>query len=235
MGPKISVITAIYNVEPYIRQCLDSLVGQTYQDIEFILVDDGSPDNCGAICDEYAAKDPRIKVIHKEDEGVASAWNCGLDQATGEYITFCDGDDWVDTDYYERLLALMGGKEADIFIAGGYYSDSMSGKRQEVYTLKGPFEAEAGGAMEPLLVHTLVFFYENGRTYRDLGHAWDKLYRREFIEKNHLRISTSVVAKCPWRDTLFNFQAIARAKSVRGGGIAWLSLPYRPRLRCPAV
>ena len=83
---KISVIVPVYKVEPYLRKCLDSIVGQTHRNLEIILVDDGSPDNCGAICDEYAARDERIKVIHKENGGVASARNAGLAVASGDYI-----------------------------------------------------------------------------------------------------------------------------------------------------
>lgn len=99
----ISVIVPIYNVEKYIHKCVDSIINQTYKNLEIILVDDGSPDNCGKICDEYAEKDSRIKVIHKENGGVAEARNTGLDNAKGEWIAFIDSDDWIDNDYYETL------------------------------------------------------------------------------------------------------------------------------------
>ncbi|OUQ56652.1 hypothetical protein B5E58_10530, partial [Tyzzerella sp. An114] len=93
---KISVIVPIYNVEKYLNRCVDSIINQTYKNLEIILVDDGSPDNCGKICDEYAKKDNRIKVVHKENGGVSSARNVGLNIATGDYIGFVDGDDWID-------------------------------------------------------------------------------------------------------------------------------------------
>ena len=103
-GSKISVIVPVYEVEPYLRKCLDSVVNQTYQNLEIILVDDGSPDKCPAICDEYAARDERIQVIHKENGGVASARNAGLERVTGDYIGWVDSDDWIETDMFEYLL-----------------------------------------------------------------------------------------------------------------------------------
>ena len=102
----ISIIIPIYNVEQYLRQCLDSVINQTYKNLEIILVDDGSTDNSGKICDEYAVKDNRIKVIHKENGGVSSARNAGIDIAKGEYIGFVDSDDYIEKDMYEYLLYL---------------------------------------------------------------------------------------------------------------------------------
>ena len=92
----VSIIIPVYNAEEYLEQCIDSITGQTYQYIEVILVDDGSPDKCGDICDEYAEKDARIKVIHKENEGLAAARNTAFDNSTGECITFLDGDDYLE-------------------------------------------------------------------------------------------------------------------------------------------
>lgn len=98
----ISVIVPVYKVEPYLRRCVDSVLNQTYTDLELILVDDGSPDNCGAICDEYAAADSRVRVIHKDNGGVSSARNMGLDAARGEFVAFLDSDDW----YHPQALEL---------------------------------------------------------------------------------------------------------------------------------
>lgn len=103
--PVISVIIPVYNVEKYLRKCVDSVLGQTFKDIEIILVDDGSTDGCGKICDEYAEKDSRIRVIHKENGGLSCARNAGLDIARGEYIGFVDSDDYVSAEMYEKLLA----------------------------------------------------------------------------------------------------------------------------------
>lgn len=102
--PAISIIVPIYKVEKYLPRCLDSILAQTFADFECILVDDGSPDNCGKICDEYAEKDSRIKVIHKANGGQSSARNAGLDIAKGDYIGFIDSDDWIEPNMYELLL-----------------------------------------------------------------------------------------------------------------------------------
>ncbi len=101
---KISVIIPVYNVEKYLKRCLDSVVNQTYKNLEIILIDDGSTDNSGKICDEYAEKDKRIIVIHKENGGLSDARNKGLDICTGEYIGFIDSDDWIDLNYFNVLL-----------------------------------------------------------------------------------------------------------------------------------
>lgn len=104
----ISVIVPVYKVEPYLRRCVDSILRQTFSDFELILVDDGSPDRCGAMCDEYARKDARVKVIHRENGGLAAARNSGLDyvqsNSKSEYVTFVDSDDWVDANYLETLV-----------------------------------------------------------------------------------------------------------------------------------
>lgn len=112
--PKLSVIVPVYNVEQYIHKCVDSILSQTYADFELILVNDGSPDNCGKICDEYASKDNRVKVIHKQNGGVSEARNIGLDAVTGEYISFIDPDDWIDKDMYEQTLGYMANNDLDI-------------------------------------------------------------------------------------------------------------------------
>ena len=105
--PLVSIIVPIYKVEPYLRRCLDSIVNQTYTNLEVILVDDGSPDNCPQICDEYAAKDNRVIVVHKKNGGLSDARNAGLDICKGEYISFIDSDDWVENDYVSTLYALF--------------------------------------------------------------------------------------------------------------------------------
>ena len=118
-GGKVSVIVPIYNVEQYLRQCLDSITGQTYENLEIILIDDGSPDDCGSICDEYAAHDPRIVVIHKKNAGVYAAWNDGLAAATGEWVAFVDSDDWLDLAYFVELLNAPFSDTADVIQSNG--------------------------------------------------------------------------------------------------------------------
>lgn len=104
-SPKVSIVVPIYKVEKYIDRCLDSLLNQTLKDIEIILVDDGSPDNCPKICDEYVQKDARVRVIHKQNEGLGYARNSGMDVAAGEYIAFVDSDDFVDVKMFGTLYS----------------------------------------------------------------------------------------------------------------------------------
>ena len=103
--PLISVIIPVYNVEKYLRQCLDSVAGQTYDNLEVICIDDGSTDSSGAILDEYAAKDRRFKIIHQKNRGISAVRNRGIDESFGEWISFIDGDDIVETHFYEKLLS----------------------------------------------------------------------------------------------------------------------------------
>lgn len=114
----VSVIIPIYSVEKYIRQCIESVIGQTYTDIEIILVDDGSPDACGEICDDYARKDERIIVIHKDNGGLISARKAGLAKATGTYVTFVDGDDFIQADMCQRMYEAAHIYNPDIIAAG---------------------------------------------------------------------------------------------------------------------
>lgn len=115
----VSIIIAVYKVEQYLRECIESVLGQTYEDIQVILVDDGSPDSCGSICDEYAAKDSRVLALHKENGGVSSARNYGLQYATGEYVTFCDSDDLYAPDWIEGLVNAIQFHQADVAV-GNY-------------------------------------------------------------------------------------------------------------------
>ncbi|MCI8387052.1 MAG: glycosyltransferase [Clostridiales bacterium] len=121
--PIISVIVPIYKVEKYLDKCVQSLLNQTYSNLEIILVDDGSPDSCPNICDEYQKKDNRVRSVHKENGGLASARNFGLDIASGDLIAFLDSDDWLDLDTYERLLKAMKDKNADIVCMEGTHTD----------------------------------------------------------------------------------------------------------------
>ena len=114
MNPKVSIILPTYNVEKYFRQCLESVINQTLVDIEIIPVDDGSPDNCGKIMDEYAQKDSRIKPIHQQNGGYGKAVNAGINAATGEYIGIIETDDWCNPDMFEKLYNQAKRMNADI-------------------------------------------------------------------------------------------------------------------------
>ena len=125
-NPLISVIIPVYKVEQYLHKCIDSVINQTYSNLEIILVDDGSPDNCGMICDEYSQKDSRIRVIHKENGGLSDARNAGLDIATGDYIGFVDSDDYISIDMYSVLIQVLLQTNTDISMCGMY--DIFEGK-----------------------------------------------------------------------------------------------------------
>ncbi len=114
MNDLISVIIPIYNVEEYLNQCIESVIKQTYRHLEIILVDDGSPDKCPEICDMWAKKDNRIKVIHKQNGGLSDARNAGIDLSTGKYIAFVDSDDWIMPEMYEKMLHTLENENADI-------------------------------------------------------------------------------------------------------------------------
>ena len=101
--PEISIIVPVYNTEKWLRRCVDSILAQTFKDFELLLIDDGSTDNSGTICDEYVGKDPRVRVFHKSNGGVSSARNLGLNNVRGKYIAFCDSDDWVENNYLSVL------------------------------------------------------------------------------------------------------------------------------------
>ena len=114
MKPDISIIVPVYEVEPYLRQCLDSLVNQTKKEIEIIVIDDGSTDNCGKIIDEYVEKDNRIKAIHQQNLGISESRNKGIDMAAADHLMFVDGDDWVKPTFCEKAFELMTEKQVDI-------------------------------------------------------------------------------------------------------------------------
>lgn len=123
--PLITVVIPVFRTEQYLRKCMDSVIKQTYRNLEIILVDDDSPDNCPQLCDEYAREDDRVKVIHKSNGGVASAKNAGIDGASGDYIGFVDSDDWIEPDMYECLLELGQKCEAEIVMCGYIQEDGI--------------------------------------------------------------------------------------------------------------
>ncbi len=146
MEKKISVIVPVYKTEDYLKRCVDSILASTYKNIEVILVDDGSPDNSGKICDEYAEKDARVKVIHKENGGLSSARNAGLDAATGEYITFVDSDDYIASDIYEKLTGIMSDRDLDVAVMRMCRADDSGEHEDELMTISDGVVGEHNGA-----------------------------------------------------------------------------------------
>lgn len=164
----ISIIVPIYNVETYLSRCVDSILNQTITDIEVILVDDGSPDRCGEVCDQYEREDPRIRVIHKENGGLSDARNAGLEIAKGEYIAFVDSDDWLDLQYLEKLMNYLRETNADICECKVYRTSGESFNHQTVATTEEIYDT----------THALEELIQN-RVFHQ--HVWNKLYRRKVI------------------------------------------------------
>ncbi len=193
--PLISVVVPVYNVEGYLSATVDSLLAQSYENIEILLVDDGSTDNSPAVCDEYASRDSRVRVIHKQNGGVSSARNAALDIARGEYIAFCDSDDTVEPDIYERLYKSLVENEADISVCGFsfiYPDKKISSDRGNIINL------DCEQALSGMLI---------GRHFE--GHLWNKLFLRSLI--GDIRMDTDIHV---YEDLLFVFSVMMRAGRV---------------------
>jgi glycosyltransferase involved in cell wall biosynthesis len=169
--PLVSVVVPVYNVEKYLPECVDSIISQSYANLEIILVDDGSPDNCPALCDEYAEKDKRVQVIHKKNGGLSDARNAGIKKATGKYICFIDSDDYVAKTFIEKLYEALDKNNANMSVCGYkcVYSDG---------TMKideRPKEAVLGEDDYWLKVNPDMF--------TTFVVAWNKLYKKEIFAK----------------------------------------------------
>ena len=173
MGYKISIIVPVYKVERYLENCIESILNQTFGDFELILVDDGSPDKCGLICDDYAKKDSRIKVIHKNNEGLSAARNSGIQIARGEYIAFVDSDDSINKNMYETLYNTAIKNESDIVICD--YENVYEDKK-----VNQNIEKKISIIENLSNIEALNRLYEaNGVVYVV---AWNKLYKRRLFE-----------------------------------------------------
>ena len=168
----ISVIVPVYNVEEYLPRCVDSILAQTYANLEIILVDDGTKDASDRICDEYARKDSRVRVIHKENGGLSSARNAGLEAASGEYLAFVDSDDWIEPETYETLLGLALREQVKL-VCGGRYDISAETGLREVGLC--PPRQEVVDGEEAV---RRLFVWDNIDSA-----AWDKLYHRSLFRE----------------------------------------------------
>jgi len=224
--PKISVIIPVYKVEPYLRKCLESVLGQTYKDMEIILVDDGSPDNCGAICDEYAARDTRVQVIHKANGGVSSARNAGLAAAAGEWIGWVDSDDWIEPDMYEYMLKHAMECDADIAVCGRFerYRDKCvcrGWNHEQVLDTESALELLLKNDVmqnylcDKLWRHMLFddIVFPEGRTFEDIA-VMHRLFMRAHqvvclpeAKYNYLQHSDSIVGNQSLENRINHYQA----------------------------
>lgn len=193
MNKVISVIVPIYKTAAYLPECVDSLIAQTYENLEILLVDDGSPDESGAIADAYAAKDPRIKVFHKENGGVSSARNLGIQNATGEYIAFVDSDDAVDVHYFEKLMRAAREQQADVC----FCISSVLGENTEVDAGSRYMVMSSEDAVKHLLLADLY------------GCAPNKMYRAELFCEGAFCEGIAIN-----EDLLMNFDMFRRAERI---------------------
>lgn len=207
----ISVIVPVYKVEQFLHRCVDSLVSQTYKNIEIILVDDGSPDCCGVICDDYAKIDARIKVIHKQNGGLSSARNAGIDVAKGDYIAFVDSDDWVDCDCYDKLYHLARKYNASLICAGRYDVDGATG--EETVGLCPEIEEVISGEE----FASRIFRWNNMDSA-----SWDKLYSRELFEE--IRYPEGVIGE----DLPVTYRLALKAKRCALGNFPFYHYFHRP-------
>lgn len=185
MKPLVSVIVPIYNVEKYLRCCIDSLLKQTLTNIEIILVDDGSPDNCGAIIDEYQEKDERIRVVHQVNQGLGPARNSGMRLAKGEYIGFVDSDDYVQPTMYESLYKIAKSGNFDI-VTGGHKECLLDGQIKDFpHPLAGTHYYDSD-KIRSIRKRFYGHLYKiDGKTYLPVS-AWRSIYRRQIIVENNL-------------------------------------------------
>ena len=207
--PKVSVVVPIYNVEKYLRQCLDSIVNQTLKDIEIICVDDGSTDSSPEIIQEYAAKDSRVKVITKPNSGYGNSMNRGFDLAEGEYVGIVESDDYAELDMFEKLYQRAEKNKLDVVKSGYYFYYSVPKERNEKIEIvskarEGVTFCPATDFRAPM---EMVEFFNLKPT------IWSAIYRREFIRENNIRFNETPGAS--FQDSSFNFKVMALAKRVQ--------------------
>ena len=198
MNPTVSIIVPVYNAEKTIGRCVDSILGQQYTDFELLLVDDGSRDGSGAICDSYALADSRVQVIHKENTGVSDTRNIGISRARGVYLQFLDSDDWITPDATKLLVETARDHDCDLVISDFY---RVVGER---VSRKGDIDEDRVLTREEYAAHMMEqpadFYY---------GVLWNKLYRRDIVESHRLRMDPEL----SWcEDFMFNLEYIRHAQ-----------------------
>lgn len=203
----ISIIVPIYKVEKYLKRCVDSILNQTFTDFELILVDDGSSDNCPAICDEYAKKDPRVKVIHKQNGGLINARKSGLKIASGEYIGFVDGDDWIEPDTYQNFADMIKKYSPDMVLSDFYYDNGT-----ELSNSNQLFDQEFYDktALKEKLYPKMLF---SGQYYKFGVNpcCWSKVYKKELLKENLPQVDGRIKMG---EDAAFTYPCLLDAESV---------------------
>ncbi len=203
-SPLVSVVVPIYKVEKHLRQCVESILAQTLTDIEVILVDDGSPDACPQMVDEFAAKDPRVVAIHQPNGGYGRAVNHGIERARGEYIGIIESDDWIEPDMYEALHAKAKEQDADLVKCGFYsYDSTQAPGKQDVKYRTGRYDVEhmPQGAFDLLSYPQILLYHAS---------LWATLYRADFLKGQKVIESSSA----SYQDFPFMIEALCRAKRI---------------------
>lgn len=195
--PVVSIIVPVYKVEPYLDRCVQSIVGQTYKKLEIILVDDGSPDNCPAMCDAWAKKDSRIRVIHKENGGLSSARNAGLEMATGAFLQFTDSDDWLEPETIAYLVDLAECKGDDVVRCGYFESYETDETDRPIGESR---------CMHPDAADQIIDLMNGGYLS---GVVWNKLYRRTVVGD----VRYDPADGCS-EDILYNFRVLSKTQNV---------------------
>jgi glycosyltransferase involved in cell wall biosynthesis len=196
---KLSIIVPIYGVEKYLRQCIDSIVAQVFKEFECILVDDGSKDGCPEICDEYALKDKRFKVIHKQNAGYGAAINTGLDIAKGKWIGIVEPDDWIEESAYSFLMAESDDDCVDI-IKGNFYGIHDNAERQIYqWTIKPPLS-------QRFVIKDYALFLNHHPS------IWSAIYRKSFLDKFAIRMKE--VPGAGWTDNPFLVETMCQARGI---------------------
>ncbi|MCD7750517.1 MAG: glycosyltransferase [Lachnospiraceae bacterium] len=199
--PTISVITPVYKVEKYLKKCIDSILEQTFSDFELIIVDDGSPDSCGNIADEYEKIDSRVHVIHKENGGAPSARNAGMRIATGEFYFFPDSDDWIEPTYLQELYETATKTDA-LMVISGYTMEYFENNKGQSYKVVEPYQNYSDKELVRSNIHR---YFDNMM----MAVPWNKLYKAEYLKSKNL-----VFPNLKWDDLHFNMDVIMDIESV---------------------
>lgn len=208
---EVSIIVPIYNVERYLDKCINSLLIQSLADIEIILVDDGSTDNSGKICDEYALQDSRIKVIHQENMGLSGARNTGIGAVTSKWFIIVDGDDWLEYNAVELLYSEAVRTNSDICISS-FFSNYQNKEVKDSFFTVSEFTFETGQMLE-LQKNCLCYTpLGNKQSSTNMGVTWARIYKKSFIDENQLRFKVGLKRM---QDAIFHLRALEYAKKVR--------------------
>lgn len=220
MSKVISIVVPIYNVEKYIYKCIDSIINQTYTNLEIILVDDGSPDNCPKICDDYAVLDSRVKVIHKKNGGLSDARNAGLNTATGDYIIFIDGDDYAELNMIEKAHDTAQTSNCNVVI-WGFFADYVD---DDETLLKSEIHNHQSGVFRKAEYENIVFGKD---LIGNLGYAWNKMYEIRYLKDYNFKFTKGLSLV---EDIVFNSPVLCNSEII-----AFLEEPLIHYMQRPRV